>query len=55
MDSQTFLVTISQSMQDSARLVRYSLGRPSSHATRQQALQQVKMLKTAKENQIIGK
>ena len=39
---------ISLSMQDLAREVRLSLGRPSSHATRQQALQQVAMLRTDK-------
>ena len=39
----------------SAREVRLSLGRPSSHATRQQALQQVEMLKAAKEAQQTGK
>ena len=37
------------SMQDSAREARLSLGRPSSHATRQQALEQVAMLKAAKD------
>ena len=42
------------SMQDSARRVRLSLGRPSSHATRQQALQQVAILKAAKEAQQTG-
>ena len=42
-------------MQDSARQVRLSLGRPSSRATRQQALQQVAMLKAAKEAQQTGK
>jgi hypothetical protein len=44
-----FLDLIYQSMQDSAQQVRRSLGRPSSRATRQQALQQVAMLKAAKE------
>jgi len=44
-----FLYLIYQSMQDSAQQVRRSLGRPSSRATRQQALQQVAMLKAAKE------
>ena len=34
-------------MQDSAREIRLSLGRPSSHATLEEALQQVEMLKTA--------
>ena len=49
MGQKNFLDSIYQSMQDSARQVRLSLGRPSSHATRQQALQQVAMLKEAKE------
>jgi len=48
MGQKIFLDSIYQSMQDSARQVRLSLGRPSSHATRQQALQQVAMLKAAK-------
>lgn len=51
MDPQTFLDLINKSMQDSARLVRLSLGRPSSQATLQEALQQVAMLKAAKEAQ----
>ena len=50
-----FLDSIYQSMQDSAREVRLSLGRPSSHATRQQALQQVAKLKAAKEAQQTGR
>ena len=41
--------SIYRSMQDSARQVRLLLGRPSSRATRQQALQQVAMLEAAKE------
>ena len=45
---EDFLDSIYQSMEDSAREVRLSLGRPSSHATRQQALQQVAMLMAAK-------
>lgn len=49
MGEQTFLALINQSMQDSARHVRLSLGRPSSRATRQQALNQVAMLQAAKE------
>ena len=49
MGQKIFLDSIYQSMQDSAREVRLSLGRPSSHATRQQALQQVAMLKAAKD------
>jgi hypothetical protein len=50
MGQKIFLDSIYQSMQDSAQQVRLSLGRPSSHATRQQALQQVAMLKTAKDS-----
>ena len=52
---EDFLDSIYQSMQDSAREARLSLGRPSSHATRQQALEQVAMLKAAKEAQQTGK
>ena len=48
MGQKNFLDSIYQSMQDSAREVRLSLGRPTSHATRQQALQQVAMLKAAR-------
>ena len=48
MDEQTFLDTLYQSMQDSARQVRFSLGRPSSQTTREQASQQVAMLQAAK-------
>ena len=55
MGEKIFLDSIYQSMQDSAREVRLSLGRPSSHVTRQQALQQVAMLKAAKEAQQTGK
>ena len=51
MEPDIFLAKIFQSMQDSARLIRSSLGRPSSQATRQEALQQVAMLKAAKEAQ----
>ena len=55
MEEKRFLDLIYQSMQDSAREIRLSLGRPSSHATRQQALEQVAMLKAAKEAQQTGK
>lgn len=55
MEQQIFLDLIKKSMQDSAKQVRSSLGRPSSRATRQQALQQVAMLKAAKDSQLIGK
>ena len=53
--SQIFLDLINKSMQASVRQVRLSLGRPSSQATREEALQQVAMLKAAKEAQQIGK
>ena len=49
MGEKEFLEAIYKSMQESAREIRRSLGRPSSHATRQQALKQVAMLKAAKE------
>ena len=49
MGQQAFLDSIYQSMQESARQVRSSLGRPSSQATREQALRQVQMLQAAKE------
>lgn len=55
MGRKIFLDLIYQSMQDSARQVRISLGRPSSRATRQQALQQVAMLQAAKEALQTGK
>ena len=56
MGQQAFLDSIYQSMRDSARQARYSLGRPSSQTTREQALQQVAMLQAAKEAaQQIGK
>ena len=55
MDEQTFLDSVYQSMQDSVRQVRLSLGRPSSQATLQEALQQVAMLQAAKEAQQTGR
>ena len=55
MGEKIFLDLIYQSMQDSAREARLSLGRPSSRATRQQALQQVAMLKAAMEAYASGK
>lgn len=56
MDEQTFLDSLFQSMQESAREVRLSLGRPSSQATREEALRQVQMLQQAKEAaQAIGR
>ena len=48
MDEQTFLDTLYRNIQVSARRVRLLLGRPSSHATREQALRQVQMLEQAK-------
>ena len=50
MERQTFIDLLFQSMRDSARQVRLLLGRPSSRATREQALQQVEMLQAAKDN-----
>ena len=50
MEEQIFLDSIYQSMQASVRQVRLSLGRPSSRATREEALQQVAMLKAAKDS-----
>lgn len=55
MDRQTFLDTLFRSMQDSARQVRLLLGRPSSQATREEALKQVEMLNAAKMAQATGK
>ena len=49
MERQTFIDLLFQSMRDSARQVRLLLGRPSSRATREQALRQVAMLQKAKE------
>lgn len=49
MDEQTFLNTLYQNIQESAKQARLSSGRPSSHATREQALRQVQMLQEAKE------
>ena len=55
-DNYILMDLLYQSMQDSAREARLSLGRPSSHATLEEALQQVAMLKAAKEAaQPIGK
>jgi hypothetical protein len=56
MEEKILMDLLYQSMQDSAREARLSLGRPSSQATREEALQQVAMLKAAKEaNQPIGR
>lgn len=49
MEEKVFIDLIYQSMQESAREIRLSLGRPSSSATREEALRQVAMLKAAKE------
>ena len=55
MEKVTFLNLISQSMQESALLVRSSLGRSSYVISRDKALQQVKMLEAVKRAQQIGK
>ena len=49
MEEKRFMDLIYKSMRDSAKEIRLSLGRPSSHATLEEALQQVEMLKFAKE------
>ena len=54
MDQQTFLDLINTSIQDSARQARLLLGRPSSRATLQEALQQVAMLEAARMSQQLG-
>ena len=54
MEEQTLIDLIYQSMEESARQVRRSLGRPSSQATREQALKQVEMLNAAKMAQATG-
>ena len=48
-EEQTLMDLLYQSMQDSERESRLSLGRPSSWATREETLQQVAMLKAAEE------
>ena len=45
---QTFLDSINRSMQDSARRIQSSLGRPSSRTTRKDALRQVAILQAAR-------
>lgn len=55
MDKQTFLDLINKSIQDSARQARLLLGRPSSRATLQEALQQVAKLEAARMSQTAGK
>jgi len=47
MDKQNFLNRIAQSMNESQEELLRSLGRPSSSATREQALKQVEMLDAA--------
>ena len=54
MDQQTFLDLINKSIQDSARQARLLLGRPSSRATLQEALQQVAILEAARMSQAAG-
>ena len=51
MEEQAFIDLIHQSMKNSARQLQSSLGRPSSHATREEALKQVEMLNAAKKVQ----
>ena len=55
MEKETFLNLISQSMQESAQLVRSSLGRSSYATTREKALQQVAMLQEAKEQAAVAR
>ena len=49
MEEQVFLDLIYKSMQESARQIQQTLGRPPSSATREEALKQVAMLKAAKD------
>ena len=51
MEEHAFIDLIHQSMKNSARQLQSSLGRPSSHATREEALKQVEMLNAAKKVQ----
>ena len=55
MAKETFLNLINQSMQESARLVRSSLGRSSYVTTREKAIAQVAMLQAARKAQATGK
>ena len=55
MEQKTFLGLISQSMQESARLVRSSLGRSSYVISPEKAFRQAKMLEAAKRLQQTGK
>ena len=49
-EEKSLVKRIYQSMQDSAREIRLSLGRPTSHAPREEALRQVEMLQNAKKS-----
>lgn len=49
-EEKTLVKRIYQSMQESAREIRLSLGRPTSHAIREEALRQVEMLQNAKKS-----
>lgn len=49
-EEKTLVKRIYQSMQESAREIRLSLGRPTSHATREEVLRQVEMLQNAKKS-----
>lgn len=51
MVQETFYILISQSMQESAQLVRSSLGRSSYVISREKALAQIAMLEQAKRQQ----
>lgn len=55
MEQKTFLNLISQSMQESARLVRSTTGRSSYVISHEKALLQVEMLEAAKQRQQTGK
>ena len=55
MEQKTFLNLISQSMQESAWLVRSSLGRSSYVISPEKAFRQVEMLEKAKRLQQFGK
>lgn len=49
-EEKSLVRRIYQSMQESAREIRFSLRRPTSHATREEALQQVEMLQNVKKS-----
>jgi len=49
MEEQVFLDLLYKSMQESAKQIQQTLGRPPSSATLEEALQQVAMLKAAKD------